>query len=168
MVIVSLISAVADNGVIGKRNALPWYLPADLKHFKDVTMGKPIIMGRTTYESIGRPLPGRINIVLSSRTGFTAPGCEVVHTVAEALRAVQGATEVMVIGGGAIYKEFLPLAEKMYLTEVHREIEGDIYFPDFNKTEWREISRQDFGSDGKNPCAYSFTTLERFKVDKNS
>jgi len=167
-VIVSLISAVADNGVIGKMNALPWYLPADLKHFKDITMGKPIIMGRTTYESIGRPLPGRINVVLSSRIGFTAPGCVVVHTVAEALQAVREAAEAVVIGGGAIYKEFLPLAEKMYLTEIHREIEGDIYFPKFNRAEWIEEVRQDFGPNDENPYSYSFVVLNRLKVDKSS
>lgn len=154
-------SAVAENGVIGKRNALPWYLPADLKHFKDVTMGKPIIMGRTTYESIGRALPGRVNVVLTSQAGFTAEGCKVVHSVEEALQAAPEAEEVVVIGGGAIYKEFLPLAQKIYLTEVHSSIEGDIYFPELNKAEWREEARQDFNSDDKNPYNYSFITLQR-------
>ncbi|HZX00815.1 MAG TPA: dihydrofolate reductase, partial [Candidatus Paceibacterota bacterium] len=102
------------------------------------------------------------------RTGFIAPGCVVVHTVAEALRAVQDAEEVMVIGGGAIYKEFLPLAEKMYLTEIHREIEGDIYFPKFNRAEWIEEVRQDFGPNDENPYSYSFVVLNRLKVDKSS
>ena len=157
----SLVSAVADNRVIGKRNALPWYLPADLKHFKDITMGKPIIMGRTTYESIGRPLAGRLNVVLTSKEGFPALGCVVVHSVSDALKAVGEAPETMVIGGGAIYTEFLPLAQKIYLTEIHQQIPGDVYFPEFNRAEWEEVSRQDFGPDDKNPYAYSFVTLER-------
>lgn len=161
MGMVSIIVAVAENGVIGKKNALPWYLPADLKRFKEMTTGKPIIMGRTTYESIGKPLPDRLNIVLSSDMNLKIAGCVVVYSVEEALGAARDFPEVMVIGGASIYRQFLPLARRMYLTRVRHNAEGDIYFPKFNQNEWQEISRDDFKADDKNPYDYSFLTLER-------
>ena len=144
----SLIVAVADNGVIGQEGRLPWRLPEDLKYFKRVTLGKPIIMGRKTWESIGRPLPGRTNIVISRQPGYQAEGARVVATLPEALdlaRSVaekDGADELMVIGGEAIYRLALPLADRLYVTEVHAEVPGDARFPPWDRSEWLEIRRE--------------------------
>ncbi len=151
------------NRVIGKGNALPWHLPADMKHFRELTMGKPVIMGRKTFESIGKPLEGRKNILITSDSNYRAEGCLVVHSLEEALKTAEGGEEVMIIGGGKIYEEFLPKADRIYLTEIHQDFEGDTYFPEFNQNEWQETSREDFKPDEKNPFAYSFVTLERIK-----
>jgi dihydrofolate reductase len=159
--IISIVAALSSNKVIGKRNALPWYLPADLKHFKEITSGKPVIMGRATYESIGKPLPKRTNIILSGDSEFKVEGAIVVNSVAEAIKAAGEAPEVMIIGGASVYKQFLPLASRMYLTYIHREIAGDVFFPDFDGNEWREVSRSDFKADERNPYDYSFLVLER-------
>ena len=123
--------------------------------------GKPVVMGRTTYRSIGKPLPDRLNIVLSNDMDLKISGCVVVHSVEEALGAARDVPEVMIIGGASIYRQFLPLARRMYLTRVRHNAEGDIYFPEFNKNEWQEISRADFKADDKNPYDYSFLTFER-------
>ena len=147
--------------MIGKRNALPWYLPADLGHFKEITTGKPVIMGKNTYESIGRPLPNRLNIVLSDDHNYKIEGCVVANSLEEALDYVKEAEEVMIIGGALVYKQFLPVAKRMYLTRVYHDFEGDVYFPEFDEKEWQEISREDFMADAKNPYDYSFLTLER-------
>ena len=134
----SLVVAMARNRVIGRDNQLPWRLPADLAYFKRVTMGHPIIMGRRTYESIGRPLPGRLNIVVSRNPQFRAPGCTVVPSLDDAWRAAGEADEVCVIGGTSIFAEALPAADRIHLTEVEAEVPGDTWFPEFDRGEWTE------------------------------
>ena len=158
---ISIIVAMAQNRVIGRDNQLPWHLPADLRHFKATTMGKPIVMGRKTWESVGRPLPGRTNIVVTRDRDYTADGCVVVHTLDEALAAATGHDEVMVIGGAEFYRQVLPEATTLYLTLIHDAIEGDAFFPELDESEWHEVERQDFEPDEKNPHAYSFIRLER-------
>jgi dihydrofolate reductase len=154
----SLVVAVARNGVIGRDNALPWRLPADLAHFKRVTMGHPIVMGRRTYESIGKPLPGRKNIVVTHNRSFRAPGCTVVGSLDEAWREAGDADEVCVIGGTTLFAETLPLADVIHLTEVEADVEGDTFFPPFDRREWdqREVARHP--ADDRN--AYSTRILE--------
>jgi dihydrofolate reductase len=140
----SLVVAMARNRVIGRDNALPWRLPADLAHFKKVTMGHPIVMGRRTFESIGRALPGRKNIVITHDREYAAPGCIVVHSLDEAWKAAGNAEEVCVIGGTTLFDETLFLADAIHLTEVGADVEGDTFFPEFDRSEWneREIARQ--------------------------
>lgn len=157
----SLIAALADNRVIGRGNALPWRLSADLKHFKALTLGKPVLMGRRTFGSIGRPLPGRHNIVVSRDPAFRAEGCTVVRSVQEALEAAAGSEEVMVIGGAQLYAQLLDRADRMYLTLVHAEVEGDAWFPEFDRGQWREVGRDDFCADQDNEYDYSFIVLDR-------
>lgn len=160
---VSLIVAMARGRVIGQGGGLPWHLPADLRHFKSVTMGKPIIMGRATHESIGRALPGRRNIVLTRQAGFAAEGCTVVHTPESALEAAaeDGADEAMIIGGAAVYEVFLPLAARLYLTEIDADLEGDTHFPVIDFDEWREASREVRPADASNPYPHAFLRFER-------
>jgi dihydrofolate reductase len=139
----SLIAAVAANGVIGSDNALPWRLPEDLKRFKALTLGHPVIMGRRTFESIGRPLPGRRNIVVTRNPDYRAEGCETRNTLEAALVACQGGSdEIFVVGGAQIYAEALPLAQRLYLTEIRRTFEGDARFPDWDRTAWKETARE--------------------------
>jgi dihydrofolate reductase len=159
---IALIVAVADNTVIGGNGTLPWRLSADLRHFKEITMGHPIIMGRKTYESIGRPLPGRINIVISRNSDFNAPGCTVAPTLDAAISfaASSGATTIFIIGGGTIYQQALPYAQKIYLTQVHAMPAGDITFT-YPAAEWQETSRKEHRADNNNQYDYSFVTLER-------
>lgn len=166
--ILSVIVAAAENGVIGRNNALPWHLPGDLRYFKRTTMGKPVIMGRKTFESIGRPLPGRTNIVITRQSNYSAPdGVRVVNSLDEALALaedvalIDGAEELMVIGGEAIYAGALPLAQRLYLTEVHAEVEGDAHLPPIDWGQWRELSRERFEAVSPNPYAYSFVVYER-------
>ncbi len=164
---VSLVVAVAENGVIGKENGLPWRLPEDLKYFKRITMGHPIVMGRLTYESIGRPLPGRQNIVVTRQKDWSAEGVEVVHSLPEALSAGKdaakdaGLEQVMLIGGAELYRQAIDQAHRLYLTEVHSPVEGDAYFPEFDREKWREMSRERYSADASNPYSYSFVLLER-------
>ncbi len=158
---ISLIVAVSTNNVIGADGDLPWRLSDDLKRFKVVTMGKPIVMGRKTYESIGRPLPGRQNIVITRRNNFTADGCDVVQSTAAAVEVAGGADEVMVIGGSQIYAAFLPLAERIYLTRVHTEVDGDAFFPPIDEAEWRESAGESYEADDSNDYACTVTTLSR-------
>jgi dihydrofolate reductase len=163
----SMIVAAAQNRVIGRDNALPWYLPNDLKYFKQTTLGKPIIMGRKTYESIGKPLPGRTNIVITRQTDYQPDGVKVVHSVAEArdlaesVCLIDGQEEAMIMGGAEIYTLALPDADRLYLTEVHADVDGDAYFPEYDKTEWQEISREDFSAEGPNPYNYSFVVYDK-------
>lgn len=157
---VILIAAIAENGVIGDQNRLPWHLSADLRRFRSLTRGHAVIMGRRNYESIGRPLPERDNIVITRNPQFVAPGCRVVHSLAAALDAATG-TDVFVIGGAEIYRQALPLAERLEITEVHAHVPGDVYFPTFATTDWREVARERHEPDGKNAYAYSFVTYER-------
>jgi dihydrofolate reductase len=162
--LLSLIAAMDRNRLIGNEGRLPWHLPADLAHFKRVTLGKPVLMGRRTFESIGRPLPGRHNIVVTTVPSFRALGCTVVHSVEEGIAAAGIAGELMVIGGAAIYAQCLPRADRMYLTLVDAPFEGDVFFPAYDPGEWREVERQDFAGDERNPYRYSFVTLERGKM----
>lgn len=158
---ISMIAAMANNRIIGADNQMPWHLPADLKHFKAVTLGKPVLMGRKTYESIGRPLPGRQNIVIS-RSGFTAEGITSVRTVEAAIAAAGDVEELMIIGGGVIYDLFLPLATRLYLTFIELEVDGDTQFPDYEQSaKWSELERTTHLADEKNPYDYHFVTLEK-------
>lgn len=157
----SIVVAMDRNRLIGCGNALPWRLPADLRHFKAVTMGKPIIMGRKTWESIGRPLPGRTNIVVSRDPAYAAPGCTVVPSVEAALTAAAGAPEIMLIGGAQLYAELLPRAQRIYLTRIDATFEGDAWFPELAAADWREVERSDHAPDEQNPHPYSFVLLER-------
>lgn len=159
---ISLIAAMDKNRLIGAGNGLPWHLPADFKHFKAVTMGKPVIMGRKTYESIGRPLPGRKNIVIS-RSGFSADGVTVVESIDSALRASAGVDEVMIIGGASFYAQMIERADKMYLTLVDAECEGDAWFPAFNEEDWALLSSQHYAADEKNNYAFDICEYQRKK-----
>ena len=159
--------AAAENGVIGSNNSLPWHLPQDLRHFRRVTMGKPIVMGRKTFESIGRPLPGRCNIVVSRNPGYSAAGIRLVASLEEALAlaehvaASDGAPEAVVIGGAEIYALALPRAGRLYLTRIHAAVEGDALLPPIDWDEWREVGRERHAADSDNPYDYSFLVYER-------
>ncbi|MFA4999104.1 MAG: dihydrofolate reductase [Candidatus Paceibacterota bacterium] len=161
--IISIIVAIGNNRVVGIDNKLPWNLPADMKHFREKTMGKPVIVGQKTFESIGKPLPGRTNIVLTLDKNFNHPGCIVAHSIEEALKAAKDFEEVMIIGGVSIYGQFMPLADRMYLTLIDGDFKGDIYFPEINYQDWEETERIDNLPDKENPYKYSFVTLERKK-----
>jgi dihydrofolate reductase len=167
VVTLSLIVAAAENGVLGRDNALPWYLPEDLKYFKRSTLGKPIVMGRKTYESIGKPLPGRANIVVSRNPDYRVQGVKVVASMeaalalAEDIAVIDGVDELMVIGGAAIYALALPLAQRLYLTEVHAEVAGDAFLPEIDWPSWQELSRERHPASGNNPFDYSFVVYER-------
>jgi dihydrofolate reductase len=158
---ISIIAAMATNRVIGAANRLPWHLPNDLRHFRLTTTGHAVIMGRKNYESIGKPLPGRTNIVVTRNPRFTAPGCLVAHSLAEAIAAAGADDEVFVIGGAQLYAQALPLARRMYLTLVHADVAGDTHFPPFDWQAWRIVSREDHEADDRHPYPYSFLTLER-------
>lgn len=158
---ISVIAAMSENRVIGQDKKMPWHLPADLRHFKEVTMGKPILMGRTTHESIGTVLPGRCNIVITRDPTYQAPGCVVVYTIEDALFAASYSQEIFVIGGEKLYRTMLPRAHRLYLTLVHQQFEGDTFFPEVNFSDWIEATRVDHQPDDKNPYAYSFLTLNK-------
>ncbi|MBL0565153.1 type 3 dihydrofolate reductase [Aeromonas veronii] len=155
---ISMIAAMAHDRVIGKDNQMPWHLPADLAHFKRVTLGKPVLMGRKTFESIGRPLPGRRNLVISRNPGYQAEGIEVVGSVEAALALLAGSSveELMVIGGGHLYAEMLPSADCLYLTQIDLAVEGDTRFPAFDDGQWQRIECESHPADEKNPHPYSF------------
>jgi dihydrofolate reductase len=157
---ISIIVAADENGVIGLDNRLPWRLPADLRHFREITLGKPVLMGRKTFESIGKPLAGRHNIVLT-RQDVRMEGCTVVHSLDEAIDAAGEAAELMIIGGAEIYRESLGLVNRIYLTRVHTAVEGDTWFPDIDYDEWFETSIEEHAADERNEFAYSFEVLER-------
>ncbi len=160
--IISMIAALADNGVIGIDNRLPWRIPDDLQYFKAQTLGKPILMGRKTFESFGaRPLPGRQNIILTRDPDYSADGITVVHSLDEALSAAAGAEELMVIGGAQLYAQMLERAQRLYLTYVHASIEGDARFPDFDSGQWRQVRREDHQANERNSHDFSFVLLER-------
>jgi dihydrofolate reductase len=158
---VSIVVAVSTNHVIGKDGQLPWRLPEDLRRFKALTTGKAIVMGRLTHESIGRPLPNRRNIVLSSRTDYRPAGCEVVNSVQAVMHLLDDLEEVMVIGGGNVYRDFLPIAERLYVTRVHASFEGDAYFPQISAAEWRVVSAEEFPISAEREHAFRFEVLER-------
>ena len=158
---IAIIAAMAENRVIGRENRLPWRLSADLRRFKSLTMGKPVIMGRKTYESIGKPLPGRSNIVVTRDPDYRAPGCQVVHSLDQALEAAAGHDEVMVIGGAELYRQTLERAERIYLTLVKAELDGDALFPRIETRHWHELGCESHRADEKNEFDYDFITLQR-------
>ena len=159
--IVTAVVAISENHVIGKDNQLLWYLPNDLKHFKDITTGHTVIMGRKTFDSVGKPLPKRRNIIIT-RQAITIAGCEVVNSVEAALALCAGEEEVFIVGGAEIYKLAMPLTNRIDLTIVHKKFDGDSFFPEINKQEWKEVFREDHQPDEKNSLPYSFVTLERY------
>ncbi len=160
--LISLIVAMANQRVIGYQNQMPWHLPADLRHFKAVTLGKPVIMGRRTFESIGRPLPGRRNIVVSRNAEWSHDGVELVHSLASGLELVSHEDEVMIIGGGQLYKEALPMADRLYLTHIELSVEdADTWFPDYSAYQWNMIDSESHEPDEKNPYHYRFESLNR-------
>ena len=156
-----LVVAVADNGMIGREQGLPWRQRADLRHFKAITLGHPILMGRRTWESIGRPLPGRLNLVLSSRDDLVLPGATVVDSVASAVQAAGAVPRLFVIGGATLYELTLPMATVLHLTEVHAAPDGDVRFPVWNRADWIEADRTDHPADAENDYPYSFVTYRR-------
>lgn len=169
--VISIISAIAENRVIGKTNSLPWYLPADLRHFRQLTTGKTIVMGFNTFKSIGeKPLPNRKNIVLTNDANYKIPeGCFLARSITEILEMVKNDEELMVCGGASVYQQFLPLAQRLYLTYIHHNFDGDIFFPKFEMNEWEEVSRENHQPDDpsassgqrKNIYPYSFVVLEK-------
>lgn len=159
----SIVVAMDRNRAIGNKGDLPWHQRADLQHFKQITMGKPILMGRKTHDSIGRVLPGRHNIVLTRDESYEpAPDCTVVHDLDTAL-LMADSPEVMIIGGADIFAATLPRAQKIYLTKIHAEVEADTFFPDFDSNEWQEVKRESFAADEQNDHAYEFVELIRGK-----
>ncbi|MCZ6719671.1 MAG: dihydrofolate reductase [Gammaproteobacteria bacterium] len=159
--IISIVVAMDENCVIGANGALPWHLPADLQHFRSITMGKPIVMGRRTHQAIGRALPGRKNIVVTRDRDFQAPGSVIVRSLEEAFVEAGQVDEVMVIGGAELYAQTLVHADRIYLTEVHADVGGDVVFPPYDVGQWHEVQRAAFPNDDRNPIAYSFVILER-------
>lgn len=159
--IISIVVAISTNNAIGKNNQLLWHLPADLKHFKQITTGHTIIMGRKTYESIGKPLPNRRNIVITRDTELNIEGVELVNSINEAITLCKNEDEVFIIGGAEIYKHALALTNRIYLTTVHHTYEADAFFPTLPTNEWNEIDKEFHEADEKNSLAYTFSTLER-------
>ncbi|WP_129774996.1 type 3 dihydrofolate reductase [Peristeroidobacter soli] len=157
----SIIVAVAENGVIGSGNQLPWRLPDDLKRFKALSLGKPIVMGRKTFDSIGRPLPGRLNIVISRQPGLEIPGCTVVTSIDEAIAAARPAPEIVIVGGADIYRQVLPQVQVIHLTRVHASVDGDVVFPTLQEQQWREVAKEYHPADERHAHAFTFSTLER-------
>ena len=159
---ISFLVAVDKNRVMGIDNRLPWRLPADVKFFKEVTMGHPIVMGRKTYDSIGKPLPGRENIILTRNVDYQPEGCTVIHTVEELIQYMKNKNdEVFVIGGAQLFKEIFPVADRLYITEIHHEFEGDTFFPEFEESEWTLSSSEKGIKDEKNPYDYYFNVYDR-------
>ena len=161
--IISIISAVAENRVIGNKNGLPWHLTADFKYFKEKTSGKTIVLGLNTFKSIGeKPLPDRKHIILNNDPNYKVPGnCFLAKSIDEVLEMAKNDKEVFVCGGASVYKQFLPLANRLYLTYIHHNFEGDTYFPEFNLNEWKETSRQDHQPDKNNIYSYSFVIYDK-------
>jgi dihydrofolate reductase len=159
--LLSLMVAMDERGVIGRENRLPWRLTADMRRVKAATLGKPIIMGRKTHEAIGRPLPGRDNLVISRNKKYRSAGCLVFASLDAALDHCRDRPEVVIMGGAELYRQTLNRADRIYLTEVHATVAGDTFFPEFDRTLWREISREDFKADAQNEFDYSFVVLEK-------
>ncbi|HKW77552.1 MAG TPA: dihydrofolate reductase [Candidatus Limnocylindria bacterium] len=160
---IAFVVARDRRGVIGKGGALPWRLPDDMKHVRALTVGKPLIMGRRTYESIGRPLPDRLNIVLTRDAAFRADGVSVARSIEEALVFAGDAPEVIVFGGAEVFRRFLPMTDRIYLTEVDADVGGDTYFPALDPKEWRELEYEDHAADERHPYAFRYVTLERVR-----
>lgn len=168
--IISLIVAMDEEGGIGLNGGLPWYLPADLKYFKTVTMGHHLIMGRWTYESIGRPLPGRTMIILTHNKEYEAEGCLIAHSLNMALEIARtgGEDEVFIIGGGDVFSQAIAFADKIYLTRIHTTLSADVYFPIIHQSEWQETANEKRAPDGRNPYPYSFIELSRIKFQRTA
>ena len=164
--IISFIVAASTNNVIGKNNQLPWSLPNDMKFFKNITWAMPVLMGRKSFESLGKPLPGRLNVVITRQNNWKPEGATVVHSVEDAIKVATTAdyNEAFIIGGGEIFKEAMPVADKIYLTRVDVNLEGDAFFPVMNPKEWLMVSEQSFPTDEKHAYAYHFQLWERNKV----
>ena len=158
---ISIIVAAAENGAIGSDNRLPWHLPDDLKRFKALSLGKPIVMGRRTFDSIGRPLPGRTNIVVSRQAGLAIEGVRVVQSLDAALAAAGSVPEIVVIGGAEIFRQVLPRTDTIHLTRVHAHVDGDVFFPALDPAQWREADVEHHGADERHQYAFSFVTLQR-------
>ncbi|MEO1766054.1 dihydrofolate reductase [Thiobacter aerophilum] len=158
---VSIIAAMAANRVIGKGNRLPWHLPEDLQHFKTLTMGHHIVMGRKTYDSIGRPLPGRTTVIVTRRPDYAAPDCIAVNSIDAALSVCHGDAEVFFVGGAEIYAQVLPIADRLYLTEIKRDFAGDARFPSFDSADWQEVSRERHVKENGEPFEYHFVIYDR-------
>ena len=159
--VISIIVAMDRRGTIGRENGLPWRLSADLKHVKAITMGKPIIMGRKTHESIGRALPGRENIIITHNSDYKSPGCTVFTNIDDALEHCRYHEEVVIMGGAELYQQTLSRAARIYMTEVHAEVDGDTSFPRYKPDQWREVNREDYYKDDKNEYDYSFVVLDK-------
>lgn len=160
---IALIVAMASNRAIGLGGQMPWHLSADLKKFKQITMGSPILMGRKTYESIGRPLPGRTNIVISRNPSYKQPGCLVFNDLDKALASCADAEQAFIIGGADLYQSTLPIADTIYLTQIHSEFPGDTFFPGIDATQWQEVEREDIDDDPDVSFSYSFLKLEKVR-----
>ena len=160
--LLTAVVAATENNVIGRDNGMPWHLPADLQHFKSVTLGSPVLMGRKTFEAIGRPLPGRRNLVLTRSAAFSVPGLEVVHSLEEAIALAGDVPELMIIGGAALYELALPRTQRVHLTRLHMTLEGDAHFPALPESQWLEASRSARRlADERNACDMTFLVLER-------
>ncbi|MEX0976210.1 MAG: dihydrofolate reductase [Woeseia sp.] len=160
----TIVVAASTNNVIGLHGELPWHLPEDLRRFRQLTMGKALVMGRLTFDAIGRPLPGRRNIVISGQADLHIDGCEVVPNPQAALRLVEGDEEVMIIGGGRIYRHFLPQVERIHLTRVHTTVDGDVFFPALEASEWHVVEVEEFPAKDTRPTGFTVSTLERVGV----
>ena len=163
MTMISLVAAMSKNRVIGVNNALPWHIPEELQHFKQLTMGKPMIMGRKTFDSIGKPLPNRTSVVITRNTDLTIEGCVMVNSLEDAILEAQKieTTEAFIIGGAAIYELAIDLVNTMYVTEIHHPFEGDAFFPSINKDTWKEVAREKHFKDEKHAYDFDFVTYER-------
>ncbi len=160
---ISIIVAFDENRLIGRDNGLPWHLPADLKHFKSITMGHHMIMGRKTFDSIGKPLPGRVSVIVTRQKDLKIEGCMVVNTLDEALEKCKGQEEVFIIGGAQIFNCTMPMATDLYITQIHHQFEGDTHFPEISEKEWQVVSKEDCNPDEKNEWGYSFINYTRVK-----
>lgn len=159
--VISLIAAMTKNRVIGSQGQMPWHLPAELAYFKKITLGKPILMGRKTYDSIGRPLPNRRNFVLSRQPDLVIPGCEIVRSLENVLATIDPSEELMIIGGSSLFEQTIDLADRMYLTFIECELSGDSYFPDWNSLEWKEVSSEFHPQDHRNQYAFHCVEFNR-------
>jgi dihydrofolate reductase len=163
MKMISIIAAIASNGVIGRAGGLPWHMPTDLKRFKRVTMGHHLLVGRKTWDEVGKPLPGRTLVVITRDRKFRLDGAIVTHSLEDALQATGNDGEVFIAGGGEIYRQALPVAQRMYLTLIHAEVDGDTLFPEFDEDEWEIVEREDHDADEKNEYPFSFVVYERVR-----
>ncbi|UII54525.1 dihydrofolate reductase [Cytobacillus spongiae] len=158
---ISLMWAMDENRVIGKDNQLPWHLPEDLKFFKRTTMGHPIAMGRKTFESIGKPLPGRENVIITRNQNYEQEGCKILHSIEELLHYSQTQNELFIIGGAEIFREALPYADRLYLTQINHSFDGDTFFPSFDRNEWKLVSKEKGIKNEQNPYDYEFQIYEK-------